>query len=179
MPTPEEIRRMSVDLPREDTYIVTSAITIDAPLDFVWENLPKNIDFSQVMQPYRWLPGARSWETSENFNETGSNITYTMTDNSKIEEIVIKRDASSHHYVYACSPPMTGFDFWQGNLFYEDAGDGKTTVVWRYWLKPNDKFLSKIVVARLLKLFIWKGYTAKITSGMKSEIERLYNRRDR
>jgi len=47
-------------------------------------------------------------------------------------------------------------------------------VIWRYWLKPKDNFLSKIVVARLLKLFIWKGYTVKAASGMKSEIERLY-----
>jgi hypothetical protein len=174
MPTTREIERMSADLPKEDTYIVTNVITVDVPLDFVWENLPKNLDFSQVMQPYGWLPGAWTWETSENFNETGSSITYTMTDNSTVEETIIKRDTASRHYVYACLPPIPGFDFWQGNLFYKDAGNGKTTVIWRYWLKPKDNFLSKIVVARLLKLFIWKGYTAKAASGMKSEIERLY-----
>jgi hypothetical protein len=60
MPTTHEIQRMSADLPEEDTYIVTNVITVDAPLDFVWENLPKNIDFSQVMQPYGWFPGVRT-----------------------------------------------------------------------------------------------------------------------
>ncbi|THC97976.1 hypothetical protein EYZ11_002546 [Aspergillus tanneri] len=59
-----------------------------------------------------------------------------MTDDSTIEEVIIKRD---------------------GNLYYKDSGNGKTTVVWRYWPKLNDKFLSKVVVARLLKLFIWKS----------------------
>jgi hypothetical protein len=175
MPTPDEIQRMSADLPKEDTYVITNVISIDAPLKFVWENLPKNIDFRRVQQPYCGLPGARTWVTSGNFNQTGSNITYTMTDNSTIEETIIKRDAASHHYVYACLPPITFFDFWQGNLFYKDAGDRKTTVVWRYWLKPNDNFLSKIIVARLLKLFIWRGYTARAASAMKSETERLYS----
>jgi hypothetical protein len=66
------------------------------------------------------------------------------------------------------------FDFWQGNLFYEDSGNGKTTVVWRYWLKPDDKSLSNIIVSRLLKLFVWRGYTDRAASRMKSEIERLY-----
>lgn len=126
------------------------------------------------MQPYGWFPGALAWETSENLNETGSHITYTMMDNCKIEETIIKRDTASHHYVYACLPPITGFDFWQGNLFYKNAGNGKTSVVWRYWLKPDDNFLSKIVVASLLKLFIWNGYAPKAASGMQPEIERLY-----
>ncbi|GFF64903.1 hypothetical protein IFM60648_01427 [Aspergillus lentulus] len=174
MPGPGELQRMSADLPEDDTFIITNIITVDAPLEFVWENLPKNVDMSQIMQPYLALPGVRTWVTSENFNETGSSITYTMTDGSTMEEFVIKRDANSHHYVYACSPRVKFFDFWQGNLFYEDSGNGKTTVVWRYWLKPDDKFLSNIIVSRLLKLFVWRGYTDRAASRMKSEIERLY-----
>ncbi|GFF28351.1 hypothetical protein IFM61606_10142 [Aspergillus udagawae] len=178
MPSPHELQRMSADLPKEDTFIITNIITIDAPLDFVWENLPKNVDMSKIMQPYLALPGVRKWVTSENFNETGSSITYTMTDDSTMEETIIKRDANSHHYVYACLPRVKFFDFWQGNLFYEDLGNGKTTVVWRYWLKPNDNFLSNMVISRLLKLFVWRGYTARAASRMKSEIERLYNHQD-
>lgn len=178
MPTPDEIKRMSAELPENGPYTITNVIQIGAPLDFVWENLPKNVDMGQIMGPHLGLPGVRTWSTSENFNETGSKITYTMTDDSTVEEIIIKRDAASHNYVYACLSPIRFFDFWQGNLHYEDSRNGKTTVIWRYWLKPKDSVLSKIVVARLLKIFILKGYTARAASQMKSEIERLYGHQE-
>ncbi|MFE4779004.1 hypothetical protein ACFRI7_03550 [Streptomyces sp. NPDC056716] len=60
------------------------------------------------------------------FNEPGSDITYTMTDNSTITEAILKRDPATHHYVYGYLPPMPIFEFWQGNLFYAATPDGRT-----------------------------------------------------
>ena len=171
MLTAQQIHHMSAPLPDDPTYVVTNATVIDAPLPFVWEHLPKSLDISRIMQPYRGLPGAARWETSPDFNGPGSTITYTMTDDSQIAETILKR--SDYHYVYAYLPPMRMFDFWQGNLFYSELPDGRTQVVWRYWLKPRDGLLNRLV-ARLLKRFIWRGYTARGIVAIKAETERLY-----
>ncbi|MGW6459234.1 hypothetical protein ACWF94_25475 [Streptomyces sp. NPDC055078] len=171
--TQQQIQDMSAPLPADSTYVVTNTAVMDAPLDFVWENLPKNVDISRIMRPYRGLPGAASWVVTQEFNEPGSNITYTMTDSSTIIETIFKRDPVTRHYAYGYLPPVPVFDFWQGNLFYSATPDGRTEVVWRYWLKPKDTLISRIG-ARLLKHLIWNGYTARGIKGMKAEVERLY-----